>query len=156
VYSLNWSPDQITFLIDGVGYYTYNPSVKNDATWPFDLDQYMLLNIAMGGVAGPIDQNFSQSSMVIDYVRVYQNSGLGLNDVFESQFNIYPNPTKDLFNIKTNKVIDGVALYNNLGQVVLERDGNVRQVGVNNFDKGIYYLKIRAEQQVATKKIVIN
>jgi beta-glucanase (GH16 family) len=156
VYSVNWSPDQITFLIDGVGYYTYNPSVKNDATWPFDLDQYILLNIAMGGVAGPIDQNFSQSSMVIDYVRVYQNSGLGLEDVFESQFNIYPNPTKDLFNIKTNKVIDGVALYNNLGQVVLERDGNVRQVGVNNFDKGIYYLKIRAEQQVATKKIVIN
>ncbi|MDB9781421.1 glycoside hydrolase family 16 protein, partial [Flavobacteriaceae bacterium] len=70
VYSMNWSPDQITFLIDGVGFYTYNPAVKNDDTWPFYLEQYLLLNIAMGGNGGAIDSNFSQSSMVIDYVRV--------------------------------------------------------------------------------------
>ncbi|MDA8970163.1 glycoside hydrolase family 16 protein, partial [Flavobacteriaceae bacterium] len=70
VYSMNWSPNQITFLIDGVGFYTYNPAVKNDDTWPFYLEQYLLLNIAMGGNGGAIDPNFSQSSMVIDYVRV--------------------------------------------------------------------------------------
>lgn len=27
VYSMNWSPFQITFLLDGVAYYTYNPAV---------------------------------------------------------------------------------------------------------------------------------
>ena len=26
-------------------------------TWPFDSDQYILLNIAMGGTAGEIDPN---------------------------------------------------------------------------------------------------
>lgn len=73
VYSMNWSPFQITFLLDGVAYYTYNPAVKTPSNWPFNLDQYILLNIAMGGVAGTINSNFSQDSMVIDYVRVYQN-----------------------------------------------------------------------------------
>ncbi len=73
VYSMNWSPFQITFLLDGVAYYTYNPAVKTPSNWPFNLDQYLLLNIAMGGVAGTINSNFSQDSMVIDYVRVYQN-----------------------------------------------------------------------------------
>jgi|694.fasta_scaffold00836_47 beta-glucanase (GH16 family) len=76
VYSMNWSPFQITFLLDGVAFYTYNPAVKNASTWPFNAEQYLLLNIAMGGVAGTIPSNFTQASMEIDYVRVYQNAML--------------------------------------------------------------------------------
>lgn len=73
VYSMNWSPYQITFLLDGVAFYTYNPAVKTPSNWPFNLEQYLLLNIAMGGIAGTIDPGYTESSMVIDYVRVYQN-----------------------------------------------------------------------------------
>jgi len=74
IYSMNWSPNQITFLLDGVAYYTYNPAIKNASTWPFDKEQYLLLNIAMGGVAGTIPSTFTDASMIIDYVRVYQNT----------------------------------------------------------------------------------
>ena len=74
IYSMNWSPFQISFLLDNVVYYTYNPAVKDANTWPFDKEQYLLLNIAMGGVAGAIPSNFTQASMDIDYVRVYQNT----------------------------------------------------------------------------------
>lgn len=74
VYSMNWSPNQISFLLDGVIYYTYNPAVKDANTWPFDKEQYLLLNIALGGIAGTIAPSFTQSSMDIDYVRVYQNT----------------------------------------------------------------------------------
>jgi len=73
VYSMNWSPNQITFLLDGVAFYTYNPTVKTPSNWPFTAEQYLLLNIAMGGVAGVIPSNFTQATMEIDYVRVYQN-----------------------------------------------------------------------------------
>jgi beta-glucanase (GH16 family) len=74
VYSMNWSPFQITFLLDGVAFYTYNPAVKNASTWPFNAEQYLLLNIAMGGVAGTIPSSFTNAAMEIDYVRVYQNT----------------------------------------------------------------------------------
>lgn len=74
VYSMNWSPFQITFLLDGVAYYTYNPAVKNASTWPFDAPQYILLNIAMGGIAGTIPASFTDATMEVDYVRVYQNT----------------------------------------------------------------------------------
>ncbi len=74
VYSVNWSPFQISFLLDGVVYYTYNPAVKDANTWPFDKEQYLLLNVAMGGTAGNIGSDFTQASMDIDYVRVYQNT----------------------------------------------------------------------------------
>jgi len=73
IYSMNWSPDQITFLLDGVAFYTYDPAVKNAETWPFDKDHFLIFNIAMGGYAGNIPPAFNQASMVVDYVRVYQN-----------------------------------------------------------------------------------
>lgn len=76
IYSMNWSPNQITFLLDNVAFYTYNPAVKNANTWPFNLNQYLLLNIAMGGFAGTIPTNFTQASMLIDYIRVYQNTAI--------------------------------------------------------------------------------
>jgi beta-glucanase (GH16 family) len=76
VYSMNWSPNQISFLIDDVVFYTYNPAVKNASTWPFDADQFFLLNVAMGGFAGDIPANFNQASMIIDYIRVYQNTAV--------------------------------------------------------------------------------
>ena len=73
IYSMIWSADQISFLLDGERYYTYNPLIKNSANWPFDKSQFLIMNIAMGGnLGGNIDPSFSQSEMVIDYVRIYQ------------------------------------------------------------------------------------
>ena len=88
IYSMNWSPNQITFMIDGNPYYTYKPSSKNTSTWPFDKDQFLLLNIAMGGYAGTPDANFKQGSMVIDYVRVYQNKTASKTKQLRDQYNI--------------------------------------------------------------------
>ena len=103
-YSMNWSPNQITFLVDDVGYYTYNPAVKDASTWPFDLEQYLILNIAMGGFAGNVDASFTQSSMEIDYVRVYQNI-LNDNDVNKAKFKIFPNPATNTISISGNETI---------------------------------------------------
>lgn len=74
VYSVNWSPDQISFLVDDEIYYTYAPASKTADNWPFDAAQFLILNVAMGGnLGGEIDASFSEASMEIDYVRVYQN-----------------------------------------------------------------------------------
>ena len=59
----------MTFSVDGVVHYVYNPAVKNANTWPFDADQYILLNVAM---QSPINSLITQAAMEVDYVRVYQ------------------------------------------------------------------------------------
>lgn len=106
IYSMNWSPNQITFMIDGNPYYTYKPSSKNRSNWPFDKDQFLLLNIAIGGFASNPDVNFTQSSMIIDYVRIYQNKTANKADASNSQFLIYPNPASKIIPIKSDKNID--------------------------------------------------
>lgn len=73
VYTLEWSADQLVFGVDGNNYYTYNPEVKNEDTYPFNKDFFFILNVAMGGsLGGEIAQDFTESTMEIDYVRVYQ------------------------------------------------------------------------------------
>ncbi|MEZ4802974.1 MAG: glycoside hydrolase family 16 protein [Gelidibacter sp.] len=68
-YTVEWTPDLITLLVDDTVYH----SVPNDASTPFNSDFFLILNIAMGGsLGGTVDPGFTESSMEIDYVRVYQ------------------------------------------------------------------------------------
>ncbi len=97
VYALEWTPQKMVFSVDGVIHYTYNPSVKDASTWPFDTDQYVLLNVAIQSV---IDPNFTQSAMEIDYVRVYQETPVSTAKVDHSvDQNYYPNPVDSELNI---------------------------------------------------------
>ncbi|MDT0651785.1 glycoside hydrolase family 16 protein, partial [Autumnicola edwardsiae] len=69
IYTAEWTEDSITFLLDGEVYFTFD----NDASTPFNKDFFLILNVAMGGgLGGTIDPAFQESSMEIDYVRVYQ------------------------------------------------------------------------------------
>lgn len=69
VYSLDWTPTYIKFLVDDIEFYHLNLN----SSLPFSADQFLILNIAMGGnLGGTIDPNFVSSTMEIDYVRVYQ------------------------------------------------------------------------------------
>ena len=67
------SSDKIYFLLDEELYYTYNPVAKNNDTWPFHADQFLFLNVAMGGtLGGNIYPGFTASEMILDYVKVYE------------------------------------------------------------------------------------
>lgn len=69
IYALEWTEEKMVFSVDDVVHYTYNPALKNADTWPFDNDQYIILNIA---IQPSIDPAFTQSAMEIDYIRIYQ------------------------------------------------------------------------------------
>lgn len=69
LYSLEWSKDVIYVQYDNVPYVTF----ANKSNLPFNADFFFILNIAMGGnLGGTVDSNFTQDTMEIDYVRVYQ------------------------------------------------------------------------------------
>jgi beta-glucanase (GH16 family) len=73
VYEVEWTSEKMVFSVDGAAHYTYNPPTKNSSTWPFDANQFIILNVAMGGgFGGEINPDFTSSTMEVDYVRVYQ------------------------------------------------------------------------------------
>ena len=155
IYSVNWSPQQITFLIDDVPFYTYNPTLRNVDTWPFDADQYLLLNVAMGGIAGTVDPNFVQSDMQIDYVRIYQNV-LSLDDESNYTLKLYPNPAKERITITSSKAIDELYIFDMMGKQVYFNQNNIGTIDVSQFSNGTYLLKARIDDIVITDKVIIH
>ena len=160
MYSVNWSPDQITFLLDGVGFYTYNPAIKDENTWPFFEDQYILLNVAMGGVAGPIDPQYTESAMIIDYVRVYQESPLSIDDTINTHIKktlkIYPNPVKNEINLISEELITKIKLYDYQGKLVLEKNNDVKFIKVSSLNSGIYFIEVFMNNYKSLKKVIIE
>ena len=122
IYELEWTPEKLVFSVDDVVHFTYNPSTKNADTWPFDDAMYLLLNVA---ILPSISAGFTESPMVIDYVRVYQESvsskdlhARAAHDPF-----CYPNPfsgevTMDLGAFAGKDL--NMKLYNNQGSLVRE------------------------------------
>lgn len=70
IYKTIWSPKSIRFFLDDVLYFTFDSS---DTTLPFHKNFFMIMNLAMGGsLGGAIDPAFTQATMEVDYVKVYQ------------------------------------------------------------------------------------
>ena len=80
VYKMDWNAQRMVFSVDDTEHYTYNPTVKNADTWPFDAPQYLLLNVA---IAQGVDSEFSETQMEIDYVRIYEGTDLVWSDEFD-------------------------------------------------------------------------
>jgi beta-glucanase (GH16 family) len=76
VYSLEWTPEHITWRVDGKKYSTFKNKHATYKEWPFDQPFHLIMNIAVGGNWGGsqgVDDSIWPQQLVIDYVRVYQN-----------------------------------------------------------------------------------
>jgi len=72
-YQMVWTPQEISFAVDGKPYHRYRNAGTGPAQWPFDKPQYLLLNLAVGGaMGGTVDDSIFPIRFEIDHVRVYQ------------------------------------------------------------------------------------
>jgi beta-glucanase (GH16 family) len=77
VYAVEWFPDRIDFYHDGRKYFTFANSGRGVDEWPFDADQYLILNAAVGGAWGGmrgVDDAIFPQRYYVDYVRVYRRT----------------------------------------------------------------------------------
>ena len=68
-YTIEWRPDEIMIALDDQVYFSF----ENTNEFPFNHDFFLILNVAMGGnFGGDIDPNFEESTLEVDYIKVYQ------------------------------------------------------------------------------------
>lgn len=151
VYALEWSPDKMVFSVDGRVHYTYEPPVKNPSTWPFNADQYLLLNIAIQPNILPA---FTESAMVVDYVRVYQLNTTSVAEVARPQgLKVYPNPTREQLHIELPVLSDrpiAIQLYNAQGQLLRSEQHLVSEPllqleALGSLPAGLYIVQLQAD-----------
>ncbi|MEG0696370.1 M12 family metallo-peptidase [Algoriella sp.] len=83
-------------------------------------------------------------------------ASLGINDINNLEFNIYPNPTTDLVNVSTKENIVGYQLYDFSGKLLTEKtkvDKKEVKINLESYPKGIYLLNIKTDKRSYTQKI---
>jgi len=76
VYSVEWTPEEIDFIMDGKIFNHIENEHKTANEWPFDQPFFMILNLAVGGNWGGkygVDNSVFPAVFEVDYVRVFKN-----------------------------------------------------------------------------------
>jgi len=79
VYAVEWNARTIDFFVDSRKYFSYHNEGTGPDAWPYDNDQFLILNLAIGGDWGGqkgIDDAIFPQRFEIDYVRVYQKTAV--------------------------------------------------------------------------------
>ena len=90
------------------------------------------------------------------------NCVIGLNELKNSvEFNVFPNPARELLTITTNTTFISATIINVLGKVVLTKNNdeklNFTSLNVKNLDKGIYIIQIIDEKNnISSKQLIIE
>ena len=165
-YTLLCYRDRLVFSIDENIHYTYKPIELNSDTWPFNEEQYLLLNFA---ILPDIDPNFVADIFEVDYVRVYQSAPLSINEIYNSKsFGLIntPNPAKNYtiisYNLPDNANIQ-LYIHNVNGQLIKtlleeKQTAGKHQIKWNtdNLLSGIYFFTLKTENNIVTKKCIIS
>jgi beta-glucanase (GH16 family) len=153
LYALEWSANKMVFSVDGIVHYTYDPDVKDANTWPFDAEQYLLLNIA---IEPGIASSFVQSTMEIDYVRIYQETPSSTENLVETKTPKYfPNPVDNELTIVLEESIQDAVLlkiYSIDGKLVktyqhTSGSNTIKINGLEDLNQAYYFVSFRANGQ---------
>ncbi|CAI8269314.1 MAG: Uncharacterised protein [Flavobacteriia bacterium] len=128
-------------------HYTYQPMSQHPNNWPFQKPHFLLLNIA---IQPAVDPALLQTSMEVDYVRVYKQSGISTNETDRRQTSVlYPNPVDDRLFLRFPAETQGIqpfVLTDLSGRCV--REGQLRFTkgaavlsGLETLPKGMYVLQ---------------
>lgn len=97
----------------------------------------------------------AHNSMYIDDVVLY-NGTIGTEDFAANGFSVYPNPVKDMLNIKSSAAVDNVTVYDLLGKVVLqENPGKISPaINMSNLASGSYLVQVKIGNSSKTVKVL--
>ena len=85
------------------------------------------------------------------------NNTANIENFISNSFKLYPNPSKDYFQLNGDKFdIQNINVYNVLGSMVLSYNYNQERYNVATLSKGIYTLEINTNKGKGFKKLVIE
>jgi hypothetical protein len=82
----------------------------------------------------------------------------GINDITGSQiFTVFPNPASDFVEIRSTDDCKGeIQVLNDKGQLILtqQMQGKVNRISMRGLVKGMYFIKIQADERCYQQKII--
>jgi hypothetical protein len=129
------SKGQITFRIKPISGLTEGVNIENTGYIFFDFNPAIITNTVV--------------TSVVD--------NASITGVTDMEIDIYPNPTEDVFYIKTEKRIDDLTIFDIYGKKInFNYTINSKTIDLHNQSKGHYFLHLTIDNKTIVKKIVKN
>ena len=97
----------------------------------------------------------SPNILFIDNFYFYRNP-MSSDSFAVSNVKLYPNPTSNVINIESVGTIQNIAIYNVLGQEVMNKEANESMVSLDlsGFNAGVYVIKTVIDGTVSSTKFI--
>ena len=98
----------------------------------------------------------SSVTLYIDNVYFHNNATLAVNDIGDEAFSVYPNPIKDIIEIRAAQAVQHVRIHDLTGKEVLRAAPNQAHFTLNTsaLGKGVYLLSVVSDGSESTAKLV--
>ena len=102
--------------------------------------------------------NGSSNRIYVDNLYFWKGTALGINEFDDAEFTVYPNPTKNVWNIKSDQNIDVVEVYDIQGKQVMFEYPNSKTLSIyaSGLENGIYFVKITSVKGTKSLKLIKN
>lgn len=90
------------------------------------------------------------STLYLNQLNTLSTQSIDIND----NLSVYPNPVRDVLNIKTNYNLEHIEVFNMNGQLVWSQPQDSSSLSIENLNAGMYLLRIKTDVGFTTKKIV--
>lgn len=145
-------------------------SGMSNATWGFSIDNIIAIDpgtpftneagdipTSLGGVdffSGNTNHefyldDFNYIAGVLDLAPT-----LGVEDLAETEFFVYPNPAQNILNIKTQEAIESVTIYTLLGNAVREMSTQQGSIDVSNLVGGMYFIEVVTSKEKSVQRFI--
>jgi uncharacterized repeat protein (TIGR03803 family) len=102
---------------------------------------------------------FRNAGFTINVHNANSPAGISQNLLDENNITVFPNPTNGIFQVlNTDYLISGTEVYNLLGESIYEHLSTFPslQIDLSNQPNGIYFLSMKTDKGIRSKKIVLN
>lgn len=84
---------------------------------------------------------------LVTYNLTFEDLGTNDSPISKNKLSVYPNPTSDVINIKTDKKINNAVIYDASGKVVKTATKNL--ISVSDLQNGVYFVVVNLADQTA-------
>ena len=134
---------EVTFeIVEGEG------NIEDDVLTPTSIGKFIVRAIQLG------DDNYNYAEATQEF---NVDQATGIEDVFAEEMKMYPNPATDFVNLDfPNREAKQISILNAKGQIIrsVEAFDKIR-INIQDLSSGMYFISIRTDQFVVTKRLLI-
>ena len=116
-----------------------------------------------GNLAGAIQLKFiggngSSNRIYVDNLYFWKGQSVGIGESDVVEFNVYPNPAKEVWNLKGDELIEFVQVFDLQGKVVISAKVNAVKTTINatELNNGVYFVRVSSASGIKTLKLIKN